>query len=363
METEHFMRYCYKGSLDKKLVKGKIVLCDSIGDGVAASEAGVVGTIMQDAYYEDVAYNFPLPASHLGLSDGLDISKYVNKARKPTATIFKSIQREDDLAPCVVSFSSRGPNPITSDIIKPDLAAPGADILAAWSQGNTVTGLQGDRRVVRYNIISGTSMACPHATGAAAYIKSFHPTWSPAAIKSALMTTAFSMSAETNPEAEFGYGSGHINPAKAINPGLIYDAGEEDYVRFLSGQGYSNKQLRLVKGDGSSCSEVTKEAVWNLHYPSLGLSVRSGHSITRVFHRIVTNVGSPESSYKAIVKAPNGLKIKATPKALRFNYVGHIKSFVVTVKAKLGETAISGALIWDDGEHQVRSPVVAHVSL
>jgi len=75
------------------------------------------------------------------------------------------------------------------NLVQPDLAAPGADILAAWSQGNTVTGLQGDRRVVRYNIISGTSMACPHATGAAAYIKSFHPTWSPAAIKSALMTT------------------------------------------------------------------------------------------------------------------------------------------------------------------------------
>jgi hypothetical protein len=138
---------------------------------------------------------------------------------------------------------------------------------------------------------------------------------------------AFSMSAETNPEAEFGYGSGHINPVKAINPGLIYDAGEEDYVRFLCGQGYSNKQLRLVKGDDSSCSEVTKEAVWNLNYPSLGLSVWSGHSITRVFHRIVTNVESPESSYKAIVKAPNGLKIKVTPKALRFKYVGQIKSF------------------------------------
>lgn len=174
---------------------------------------------------------------------------------------------------------------------------------------------------------------------------------------------AFSRSAETNPEAEFGYGSGHIYPVKAINPGLIYDAGEEDYVTFLCGQGYSNKQLRLVKGDDSSCSEVTKEAVWNLNYPSLGLSVRSGHSVTRVFHRIVTNVGSPESSYKAIVKAPNDLKIKVTPKALRFNYVGHIKSFVITVKAKLGETVISGALIWDDGEHQVRSPVVAHVSL
>ncbi|KAB5538750.1 hypothetical protein DKX38_016283 [Salix brachista] len=127
-------------------------------------------------------------------------------AEKPTATILKSIQRDDGLVPSVVSFSSRGPSPIANDIIKPDLAAPGADILAAWSQRNTQL----------------TSSLFP-------------PTWSPAAIKSALMTTAFSMSAETNPEAEFGYGSGHINPMKAINPGLIYDAGEEDYVKFLCG--------------------------------------------------------------------------------------------------------------------------------
>ncbi|KAG5237516.1 cucumisin [Salix suchowensis] len=166
----------------------------------------------------------------------LHISMLQNVAgRKPPATILKSIQRDDGLVPSVVSFSSRGPSPITNDITKPDLAAPGADILAAWSQ-------------------------------------------------------PFSMSAETNPEAESGYGSGHINPMKAINPGLIYDAGEEDHVKFLRGLGYSRKQLRLVTGDDSSCSEVTKEAVWNLNYSSLGLSARSCHSITHVVHRIVTNL-------------------------------------------------------------------------
>ena len=73
--------------------------------------------------------------------------------------------------------------------MKPDLTAPGVDIVAAWSLATTVTGEEGDERVVPYNIISGTSMSCPHATGAAAYVKSFHPTWSPAAIKSALMTS------------------------------------------------------------------------------------------------------------------------------------------------------------------------------
>ena len=73
--------------------------------------------------------------------------------------------------------------------MQPDIAAPGVNILAAWTEAYSLTGVPGDNRVVPFNIISGTSMACPHASGAAAYVKSFNPTWSPAAIKSALMTT------------------------------------------------------------------------------------------------------------------------------------------------------------------------------
>lgn len=64
-------------------------------------------------------------------------------------------------------------------------------------------------------------MSCPHVAGVAAYVKTFHPHWSPSAIKSALMTTAFPMDAPRNQGAEFAYGSGHINPVKAIDPGLV----------------------------------------------------------------------------------------------------------------------------------------------
>ena len=73
--------------------------------------------------------------------------------------------------------------------MQPDITAPGVQILAAWTEASPLTDVPGDERVAKYNIISGTSMSCPHASGAAAYVKSFHPTWSPAAIKSALMTT------------------------------------------------------------------------------------------------------------------------------------------------------------------------------
>ena len=73
--------------------------------------------------------------------------------------------------------------------MQPDLAAPGIDILAAYTRQTTITGYPTDNRRDVFNIKSGTSMACPHVAAAAAYIKTFHPKWSPAAIKSALMTT------------------------------------------------------------------------------------------------------------------------------------------------------------------------------
>ncbi|KAF2318965.1 hypothetical protein GH714_012012 [Hevea brasiliensis] len=112
-------------------------------------------------------------------------------------------------------------------------------------------------------------MACPHATGAAAYVKSYHPTWSPAAIKSALMTTA-----------EFAYGAGHINPVKAIDPGLIYDAEPLDYVKFLCGQGYNTSLLQMVTGDNSSCAKATNGTVWDLNYPSFALSTSPSEFIS-----------------------------------------------------------------------------------
>ena len=73
--------------------------------------------------------------------------------------------------------------------VQPDVIGPGVEILAAWSPLRSPSNAKGDNRKLLFNIISGTSMACPHATAVAAYVKSFHPSWSPAALKSALITT------------------------------------------------------------------------------------------------------------------------------------------------------------------------------
>ncbi|XP_031274011.1 cucumisin-like [Pistacia vera] len=355
-------RYCEEGSLNETLVRGKIVLCDGLDTGEGPALAGAAGCIMSDEIYQDVAFLFPLPTSYLNLKDGSKVATYLNSTSEPTAAIFKSIAVKDEMAPSVVSFSSRGPNPITTDILKPDLTAPGVDILASWSLATKVSESPEDNRVSPYNIISGTSMSCPHASSIAAYVKSFHPTWSPAAIKSALMTTASPMNVEYNSDAEFGYGSGHLNPVKAADPGLIYDAGVLDYVKFLCGQGYNATLLRILTGDNNSCSAANTGAVWDLNYPSFAVSTNSTQSITRVFHRNVTNVGSPVSTYKAAVVTQPGLGIQVQPSVLSFKYVGETKSFVVTVTAEVSKSLnrSSGSLVWDDGVHQVRSPVVAY---
>ena len=274
--------------------------------------------------------------------------------------------------------------------MQPDLTSPGVHIVAAWSPISPISDVKGDNRVAQYNIITGTSMACPHATGAAAYIKSFHPTWSPAAIKSALMTTgnakilfptfqimkeviimdlsplcvlyaATPMSAKKNPQVEFAYGAGNIDPIKAVHPGLVYDANEIDFVNFLCGQGYTAKALRQVTGDHSVCSKATNGTVWNLNYPSFALSTFNKESIVGTFNRSVTNVGLAVSTYKAtIIGAPKGLKIKVKPNILSFTSIGQKQSFVLKVEGRIVEDIVSTSLVWDNGVHQVRSPIVVY---
>ncbi|KAJ7960165.1 Cucumisin [Quillaja saponaria] len=354
-------RLCLKNSLDQDLVKGKMVLCDVFSSATSKEFlSGAAGAIMRSSAPKDNAISFPLPATHLSIEDGSNIFFYINSTRNATATIFKSQLGNDSLAPYVASFSSRGPNQASPEILKPDLSAPGVDILAAWSPISSISDFKGDKRRSYYNIISGTSMACPHATGAAVYVKSFHPKWSPAAIKSALMTTATPMSSELNPDAEFAYGAGHLDPIKAVNPGLVYNVSEIDYVKFLCGQGYDIKKLRIVTGDESSCSNVNNATVWNLNYPSFAILTKPSIPFNRTFHRTVTNVGSKISTYRFRVTAPSGLKIYVTPRVLSFTSLSQRRSFRIKIQGKIDQPIVSSSLVWDDGTFQVRSPIVVY---
>ncbi|XP_020202260.1 cucumisin [Cajanus cajan] len=355
-------RYCIRNSLDKDSVKGKIVLCEiTHGTDIdSLSGIGAVGVILGSNSPQDSASAFVLPAAILSPWNQRLIHSYITSTRNATATIFKSEEINDGLIPFVASFSSRGPNPITPNTLKPDIAAPGVEVIAAWSPVSPISDVKGDKRKVQYNVISGTSMACPHASAAAAYIKSFHPNWSPAMIKSALMTTATPMSHVLNPEAEFAYGAGLINPVKAANPGLVYDISEADYIKFLCGEGYTDEMLRNLTKDHSSCKvQASKRAVYELNLPSFALF--TNHStFSRAYFRTVTNVGSATATYKARVIASPLLQIQVKPSTLSFTSIGQKKSFSLIIEGITNLDIISASLIWDDGSHQVRSPIVVY---
>lgn len=363
--TEKSAGSCEQGCLGSDLVKGKIVLCDRYTSGVSeAYKVGALGSILTNYInIDDASFVLPLPASTLNNTEYNEAMSYMNSTRDPQANILKSEVIKDLVAPIVASLSARGPNLILPDIIKPDISAPGVEILAAYSPNASIS-IPQDMRRVKYNIMTGTSMACPHATAVAAYVKTFHPDWSPAAIKSSIMTTAWPMN-ETNSNissGEFAYGSGHINPVKAIDPGLVYEASKEDYVKLLCMK-YEESMVRLISGDNSSCPTGSeKGSPVDLNYPSMGAKVAAVEPFTVKFHRTVKNVGLANSTYRAIMSPNAKVDIKVVPEVISFASLNEEKTFDVTV-AGSGlpyELRVSASLVWSDGTHSVRSPIVVY---
>ncbi|KAG8366302.1 hypothetical protein BUALT_Bualt17G0062200 [Buddleja alternifolia] len=357
--SEKEAKLCFEGCLNRSLVTGKIILCDS-EDGISeAIEAGALGIITKPGLAPDVSFIVPMPASALS-TEGMElVQSYINSTNASKANISSSESIQNKDAPLVASFSSKGPNPIIPDILKPDITAPGVEILAAYSPVAPVTNFASDKRSVKYKILSGTSMACPHVAGAAAYVKSVHPDWSPSAIKSALMTTAWRMDPTKHKDAEFSYGAGHINPVNATNPGLVYETSKEDYTKMLCDIGYANEIVqKLFKDDKISCIEATKK---DLNYPSMTIQVTEGAPLLVKFTRTVTNVGLANSTYTAEITKTSDCNITVEPNTLSFKEANEKQSFVVTVKGDLGmKSMISASLVWSDGVHFVRSPIVVY---
>ncbi|KAL2628652.1 hypothetical protein R1flu_013338 [Riccia fluitans] len=355
-------RFCEYDTMDEEAIKGKIVVCYSSyfdeSDDVIY-DAGGVGLITIDDMDEQIAFPFSIPTSSVDPGTGYQILRYINATKAPTARIERTEAVFDAApAPVVADFSSIGPNIITPDILKPDIIAPGLDILAAWSPLAPLTSSRYDTRKVNYNIISGTSMSCPHVTGAAAVIKSVHPDWSPAAIKSALMTTATPLNQSINPEnVGLAAGSGMVNPASFADPGLVYDIGSEDYTKFLCSIGYTTTQLQLVTGDTSECPKLAPK-VQDLNYPSIFVS--GNRTMAQTVMRTLTNVGPEISTYKASVVNPRGVRMIVSPSTLSFNSTTKKRTFSVYIKtARLNDDYVFGSLTWSDGAHSVRIPVGA----
>lgn len=170
-------------------------------------------------------------------------------------------------------------------------------------------------------------------------------------------------------EWEFAYGSGLLDPVRAVDPGLVFDASAKDYMDFLCKQGYNTTTLRLVSGDHSACrNSTTPGRGWNLNYPSFSLAIEDGQKINGIFTRTVTNVGSPNSTYFAGVQVPESLFVTVKPSVLRFSALGEKKSFIAKVKGgQMSQVPIiSGSITWIHGVtlfHIVRTPLVVYTVL
>ncbi|KAH0902811.1 hypothetical protein HID58_042314, partial [Brassica napus] len=356
--TEELARGCASGCLNT--VQGKIVVCDVPDNVMEPKSMGAVGVILHVTDVDSPGLG-PIPVTTLDDTNYDAFRSYVLTSPNPQGTILKTETVKDNNAPIVASYSSRGPNTLFSDILKPDITAPGVNILAAYSPLGQ-TALPGQS--VGYYFMSGTSMACPHVAGVAAYVKTFHPDWSASAVKSAIMTTAWAMNASKNAEGEFAYGSGHVNPTVAVDPGLVYDIAKEDYLNMLCSFDYSAKGISTLGGGDFTCSEKSKLTMRNLNYPSMTTKVSASSSSSDItFSRTVTNVGRNISTYKAKLTGNPKLSITVEPQTLSFKSSWEKKSFTVTVSGKsLAQISgiVSASLVWSDGTHNVRSPIVVY---
>ena len=296
---------CLPGSLDPGAVAGKAVVCQRgrnarVEKGKIVLDAGGVGMVLVNLTPdEDVVADLHwVPAVHVSAADGAEIRVRVAGGQPATLSLggaHPTAGPGDRMA----AFSSRGPETAVPDISKPDLGAPGVDILAA----DTPTPATGDRPGETFQIISGTSMASPQVAGAAALLAQLEPGWSPAAIKSALMTSAEPKVTEedgTTPADPHDVGSGRIDPNRAATPGLVVDTPVVDYLRYLEGQ-----DPDLVT-DGA----ITPLAAVDLNLPSVAFSRFTGRASTV---RTLTSVDARPQSWAAAVESPAGVLTTVTP--------------------------------------------------
>ncbi|KAI3961029.1 hypothetical protein MKW92_017174 [Papaver armeniacum] len=378
--------FCKEGELNSTEAAGKIVLCDGGGGigiadkGNAVKIAGGAGVIIANslAHGEELSADaYLIPGTTVTFRGGVEILRYIVTQKNPTASLeFKgTIIGSSPSAPKIAAFSSRGPNPITPEILKPDVVAPGVNILAAWTGAVGPTDLEVDKRRVEFNIISGTSMSCPHVSGLAAMLRKAYPNWSPAAIKSALMTTSYNLDnagkiftdlSTGRDSTPFQHGAGHVDPNKALNPGLVYDIQPSDYEAFLCSIGYNQTQISLFIHDKIvDCrSRTLVTGPGDLNYPSFSVVFTPPNSVVK-HKRVVTNVGKTgDAAYRVKVKSPLSAEISVSPGVLMFTMSNQSLSYEITFTSLSNPEKNSnitktefGSIEWTDSVHVVRSPI------
>ncbi|MEQ4520003.1 S8 family peptidase [Pseudarthrobacter sp. B907] len=334
---------CGPGTLDPAKVAGKVVVCDRgvvarVDKSAEVARGGGVGMILVNLSNSSLDTDqHAVPTVHVNPPATQAIKDKVTA----TPGIKVSLVNKDttglplEAQPQIAGFSSRGPLLATqSDLLKPDVAAPGVAVLA----GVSPIGADG----AKFGFMSGTSMAAPHVAGFGALLLGKNPTWSPAMVKSAMMTSASEVkladgSKNTDVHAT---GAGQVDPARMVDPGLVYDADFEDYLKFIQGTGVN---LGLASS--------TKPRDMNV--PSFALGNLTGKiEVTRTVTALTPGV------YKVKADVP-GIQVNVAPAALNFKAAGETKTFKVTFENKsaaLGKFAM-GTLRWEGAGKTVSSPI------
>ncbi|KAF5809016.1 putative tripeptidyl-peptidase II [Helianthus annuus] len=371
---------CAYKSLDPKDVKGKYIFCE-FDDALSLIELetkGAAGAIISsDLGNLLFADYFTFPFVVLERKLGKLLKKYIINTKNASINVkYGETLLGVKPAPQVAYFSSRGPSRRSPWILKPDILAPGFDILAAWAPNRKSAQIGDDYLFSDFKLESGTSMACPHVVGVAALLKSTHRDWSPAAIRSAMMTTADIRDNNediiidmitSKPGTSLDYGAGLVNPNKAMDPGLVYDIQPEDYINYLCAMGYTPHEIRIIsKTPEVNCANATLD----LNYPSFILILNNTNTTRCTFQRTLTNVGMSSCSYRAEVNTPpSGMNVVVKPSMIFFEGKYSTAKFEVIVDVDIsGATRIKGGyfgnsayLSWLEvnGHHVVRSPIVS----
>jgi subtilisin family serine protease len=364
---DHGNALCDPGVTFEPEVTGTIVLC-ARGGGLArvaksqaVFEQGGAGMVLfnENDVQSLVTDNHYVPSVHISFSEGQEIKAYIDAAGDGASATIGAAEKAPAKGSVMADFSSRGPNVSAEDIIKPDVTAPGVNILA----GNTPTPVLGSPGEL-FQSISGTSMASPHVAGVLALIKQVHPDWTPAMAQSAVMTTArqgvFKEDGVTRADP-FDIGAGHLDPGKnankpssVFNPGLVYDAGFNDYLGFLC-----EAAPQVFADPAATCAAleaagfpVTAE---NLNYASIGISDVAGVAEVQ---RTITNVTDKKITWYALAQPPKGFKVKVSPRMVRLEpgESATVTIEVTNVRAPLDEWRF-GSLTWAGGGYKVTSPI------
>jgi subtilisin family serine protease len=322
---------------------------------INVEDAGAIAAVVFDNQGDPIVMSgtrgsVDIPAVMISQADGQRLLDSLQAGSAIEVTLDKGlfIERAED-GNVMGSFSSRGPNLTAPDVLKPDVTAPGVNILAGQTP-DVANGIRGEN----FQYLSGTSMAVPHVAGLAALLLEAHPDWSPAAVRSALMTTARQdvLKQDRATAADpFDIGAGHVAPNAAVEPGLVYDAGKPDYDAFICGNGnprVSSEECEALEAAGYPTGAA------DLNLPSITLSNLVSR---RTVRRLVTNVGAP-AQYRASVEAPAGVAVEVSPSTLSLG-AGETGEYTVSF-ASTGAELYQwqfGSIAWQGGPRPVRSPV------